>query len=92
MRHLVMVTLGTARANIAACDGSLGRTISAILGERRPEVAEPCFVDARDEFHPTRPDGSTPFATEPRLRDATCWGCHATVADDDWVFTSFDAR
>ncbi|MGD9572195.1 MAG: cytochrome P460 family protein [Thermoleophilia bacterium] len=27
------------------------------------------------------------FATEARLTGATCWGCHATAAETDWVFT-----
>jgi hypothetical protein len=38
MRHLVMITLDTIRANAAVREGSLAGTISAILEEQRPEV------------------------------------------------------
>jgi hypothetical protein len=30
------------------------------------------------------------FATDASLADATCWGCHATAMETDWVFTTLD--
>ena len=30
------------------------------------------------------------FETSPSLTGATCWGCHASAVDTDWVFTTLE--
>ena len=39
MRHVLVISLDTARANDAARAGTLGQTIGAIVGEQQPEAA-----------------------------------------------------
>jgi hypothetical protein len=38
----------------------------------------------------TRDSADESFSTSASLRDGTCWGCHASVANDDWVFTALE--
>lgn len=70
----------------AAGDGGLP-TLVAIM--RKVAGSDPEHGDWR--FVEYKRDGADDaFATDAGLRDATCWGCHATAMDTDWVFTALE--
>jgi hypothetical protein len=76
---------GTILVKEASTDGEV--TLIAIMRKISgvdPEHGDWQFVEYK------RDGANEPFATSDALRDATCWSCHASVADDDWVFTALE--
>jgi hypothetical protein len=70
-------------------EGSTDGTLTLIAIMRKITGVDPEHGDWEFVEY-LRDSADEPFATSDRLRDGTCWGCHASVADDDWVFTGLD--
>lgn len=69
--------------------GRTGSTITLVAIMRKIKGFDPRHGNWQFvEYKRSRADQR--FTTSASLRDGTCWGCHATVAKDDWVFTALD--
>lgn len=69
--------------------GTTGDTITLIAVMRKiagsdPEHGDWQFIEWK------RDSAGESFATDASLQDATCWGCHGLVEEDDWVFTGLE--
>jgi hypothetical protein len=70
-------------------EGSTDGTVTLVAIMRKISGVDPEHGDW-EYVEYLRDSADEPFATSDALRDGTCWGCHASVADDDWVFTALD--
>ena len=76
---------GTILVKAARTDGEI--RLAAIM--RRIQGVDPAHGDWEFVEYKRASPGAA-FATDPSLTGATCWSCHATAMDTDWVFTPLD--
>jgi hypothetical protein len=69
--------------------GRTGSTVTLVAIMRKIKGFDPRHGDWQFVEY-KRSSADQRFTTSASLRDGTCWGCHATVAKDDWVFTALD--
>lgn len=70
-------------------EGSTDGTVTLIAIMRKITGVDPEHGDWEFVEY-LRDSADQPFTTSAALRDGTCWGCHASVVDDDWVFTALE--
>lgn len=77
---------GTILVKAARTDGEI--TLAATM--RKIQGVDPAHGDWEFVEYKRASPGAA-FATDPSLTGATCWSCHATAMDTDWVFTPLDS-
>ena len=66
-----------------------GGEISLVAVMRKIQGVDPVHGDWKWVEYKRAGTGAA-FATDASLTGATCWGCHATAEETDWVFTPLD--
>jgi hypothetical protein len=77
---------GTILVKAARTDDEI--TLAAIM--RKVQGVDPAHGDWEFVEYKRSSPGAA-FATDASLTGATCWSCHATAMDTDWVFTPLDS-